>query len=824
MQKKHSSANIVFIGIFLIAMGIVSVEVILTRIFSFSIWYHFAYLTINIALLGFGSSGAVLAAFSGILKNEKWRYVIFLSALLSAIFLIITFLLLSRFPLQPHIMFNQPIKFIISLLCYYICTSLPFFFAGTAIAGTIANFSLQVSYLYFWDLFGAAIGSLLSLFILNYIGAPGGVLLCAFFLLAGAVCFAVLFSKRMAIIVGIAALVLAIMIPSLKERIEIIPSGSKALAIIYKQPDTYKLLFTRWNAINRVDVYTNLKRNTLPFWASGVSSTYKGSFPPFYDMQYDAHNGSNIFQFNGREEDFNFLDYHILKTPYVILEKPNVLVIGVGGGIDVYNALRNHASKITAVELQPITVNLLKNELSDWTGNIYINNDRIALIAGEGRNFINSSKEQYDLIQITVTDTFAALNTGAYVLMESYLYTKEAIATYFDHITENGLICIIAGDHLLKGSGQYPPLTARLILQYLQVMRSKGIELPQRHIAIVGRWEENGNLHCVPLLKKTPFKDSDISKLQKFSDSMGFSLIYNPLTIHPNDNFLERIIVTPENKQDEVISQAPYNITPSTDDIPFFYNFCKWKTVYEVFNNTKFDFSTPVFGQAILVLLLLQSIIISFLFIMFPLIVTKTNFFSVSSSLGYLIYFCSIGIGFMFLEISFIQKFVLFLGYPAYAFAVTLFSLLLFSGLGSYLTKFVKNNPHVMVKKILLALVPTLLFYAILTDKIFSAFIGQPFLHKAIVTIIMQMPLGLLLGMFFPLGIKIINQIDTRIVPWAWGVNGMCSVVSSILAIIIAMSFGFRVVAYLAIGIYSIGCISLIITTHNFLQKRMYNF
>lgn len=809
MEKSNGSFfNPVFLGVFFVAMATLCLEVLLTRVFSFSIWYHFAYLTINFALLGFGSSGAVLAGFPALLHNNRWQQLLTISALISGITIVASFLVLARYPLQPDIMFKFPMRFSIILMVYYVSISIPFFFAGMAIAASMAVFSRRISHLYFWDLCGAATGCLLALLLLNSIGAPGGVLLCAFMMSVAACFFSALFSKKICWALAAASLVLLCGIPVVKDSITVIPSRSKTLARVHTQPDTYKPVFSAWNAINRVDVYKNVLKTDDPFWKIGTSAVYTGGFPDFYDMQYDAHNGSNIFNFKGDLDEFRFLDYHVLKTPYIVLDKPNVLIIGVGGGIDIYNALKNNAASITAVELQPIAVNLLKNVFAEWVGDIYTTRDNIRLIAGEGRNFVNSTEETFDLIQITVTDTFAALNTGAYVLMESYLYTEEAYAAYFDRLNEHGILCIMAGDHLLQGSTQYPPMTTRLILQYINMLAAKGITAPEGHLAILAQKNYDGSIGTVPLLKKTPFTSDDIMKLREFADAMGFFLAYNPLAPADSEMLLARIISASGEERANLIRSIPYNVSPSTDNNPFFYNFILWKTVYEVLNKRMFDFRTPVFGQAILLLLLVQSIVISFFFIVLPLLLSKKTQFCWDASLGYLIYFACLGLGFMFMEISFIQKYVLFLGYPAHAFAITLFSLLLFVGIGSYLTGSITQQPERTIRMLIIMLPLVLISYTMFLGPLFDLFLGYSFSVKVGITIASQMPLGLLLGMFFPLGIKTLNSVNPRMVPWAWGANGMCSVVSTILAIVIAMSFGFKVVSYLAIAIYIIGTIS----------------
>lgn len=808
MTVSNKRYHPVFVGVCMVAMAVLSLEVILTRIFSFSIWYHFAYLTINMALLGFGSSGALLASFPKMIEKGGHRLLVIVSLLSFALILTVVFIF-SHYPLQPQTILKQPLHFSLSLLIYYIGVTLPFFFAGMAIALSLTLYAESVSYFYFWDLLGASLGALISLFLINWLGAPGGVMVCAFFMLVAASFFATQISKRLTISLVIVSLGFLITIPYLKNLVSFIPCNSKALARIYTQPHLFQSLFSQWNAINRVDVYRDTDNKSLaPFlsWI-GMSTVYQGGFPNIYDMQYDAHNGSNIFQFTGDLNEFNFLDYHLLKTPYLVMEKPRVLIIGVGGGIDVFNALKNDASSITGVELQPIAVQLLKGQFSQWTGNVFNNYPQIDLIAAEGRNFIKQDNNQYDLIQITATDTFAALTTGAYVLMESYLYTEEAISDYYDHLSNDGVLCIMVGDHIIEEEEVLQPLNSRLMIQCLNVLEAKGISEPGRHIFILGKQETFLNIvSTCPLLKKTPFTDEEIIQFRSFAKKMNFDILYDPLGAEKATT-LSNIISADENERYQIMERVPYNIAPCRDNNPFFYNFNKWKNILDI---KRFFWFTPVYGQLVLFFMLLQSIVLAVLFIMLPLIVSPKTKIGIENAWGYLFYFFALGMGFMFIEISFIQTFVLFLGYPAYAFAITIFSLLLFSGVGSYWTSRVDTNPENTIKKIGLGLIAILLVYSWFLSHLFDRLIGETFWIKVFITILTQMPLGFLLGMFFPLGIKVVKQVDGRMVPWAWGVNGLSSVVSTVLAIILAMSFGFNVVAYLAAAVYLLGMGSLL--------------
>lgn len=808
MHRATERYHPVFTGVFFVSMAVLSLQVILTRIFSFSIWYHFAYLTINMALLGFGSSGALLASFPKITDKGGHRLLVIVSLISAALMLVVVFTF-ARYPLQPQTILTRPLHFSLSLLLYYGGVTLPFFFAGMAIALSLTLYAEQVSYFYFWDLSGAALGALISLLLINWLGAPGGVMVCALFMLVAAGFFAAQTSRRLTALLLMVSLGLCITIPYLKNRISFIPCNSKALARVYNEPHLFQSLFSQWNAINRVDVYRDTDDKSLaPFlsWV-GMSSAYRGGFPRIYDMQYDAHNGSNIFQFNGDLNEFAFLDYHLLKTPYLVTEKPRVLIIGVGGGIDVLNAFRNSASSITAVELQPIAVSLLKDRFSEWTGNLFNDYPQITLIAAEGRNFIKQDKKKYDLIQITATDTFAALTTGAYVLMESYLYTEEAIADYYEHLDRDGVLCIVVGDHIIEGEEVLQPLNSRLMVQYLNVLQAKGIADPRRHLAILGKQETFLNIYTTcPLLKKTPFTEEEMIALRSFAEKMNFEMLYDPLGA-AKPTILSSIIFADREERRQIIERVSYNIAPCRDNNPFFYNFNKWGNILDI---KRFFWFTPVYGQLVLIVMLLQSVALAILFVILPLLVSPKTRIRVNKAWGYLFYFFALGIGFMFIEISFIQKFVLFLGYPAYAFAITIFSLLLFSGAGSYWTGRIVASPEKTIKKITPALAALLLAYSFGLSPLFDRFIGEGFFLKVLITILTQLPLGFLLGMFFPLGIKVVRRVDVRMVPWAWGVNGLSSVISTVLAIILAMSFGFTVVAVLAALVYLLGMASLL--------------
>ena len=801
-----------FIGVFLVSMAILALEVSLTRFFSFTIWYHFAYLTINIALLGFGASGAFIAVFPGVIEKYGDKLLIG-SSIISSLLILVFLLGASNVPLQPQVMFKQPIIFTFSVILYYVGVSLPFFFAGVAITVPLKIYSHKVSQLYFWDLAGAGFGALLSLVVLGLAGAPGGIIASACLLLVAAGFFAFSTSRPATIALLVAGLVGLALTPYLSRKIEVVPSSSTYVAMVYANPSRFKLLHSEWNAIGRVDVYqdTAEKDRFEAQWTyDGISKRYPqdGSKPFFYFMMYESHNRSDICQFNGQPNDVPFLDNHLLKTPYIIKDKPNVLIIGSGGGIDVINAYKSNASSITAIELQPVVVNLLKGKYADMSANLYNTDPKINLIAGEGRNYLNRDNKKYDLIQLTSTDTWSANSSGAYILTESYLYTQDAISQYIDHLADDGILCLLVWDLIEETDHHQQPINSRLMFQYLKVLEKKGIENPQNHFVILGKKEWYNNIFTVPLVKKSPFTRDEVNALRQFAQDMDFQVLYDPFN-EPPPNALSAILLASPEQRKAIQENSFFNLTPITDNQPFFFSCFKWKNVLGY--QPKWD--APIYGQAFLLVLLVQSLIFSMLFIMMPLILKRRTSFNFSGSKGYLLYFFALGTGFMFIEISLIQRFVLFLGYPAYAFAATISSLLVFSGFGSYYTSKLRQQPRDALKTLILITAVLILLYTWGLPYLFNWFIGADLATRFLLTIIFQIPLGFVLGMFFPLGIKLVSQVDTRLIPWVWGVNGLSSVLSTVLAILLAMLFGFHFINYLAVGLYLIGTASLLITS-----------
>jgi hypothetical protein len=799
-----------YAGIAVCSIGVLMMEILLTRIFSFTVWYHLAYLTISTALLGFGAAGSALSAFPGLSRGDVPR----LAALCAAgagITLIAAIAILASRPIEPSLILQEPVSFSIGLLGYYLAIAVPFFLAGIAVATPLAAYPEQVNRLYGADLLGAGIGCIAAVAALAAGDGAAAVIVCAAILVAAGAFY--VFGQRLSFGLGALALALLLVAPSAHRVLEFIPAPSKEVGRALKQPGT-RMLFTRWSPVNRVDLYEKGDPHQS-FWTRwGLGKGFEGPRPRVLTIQYDGHNGTNVYQVED-DDSLLLLDSHLLRTPYLLGSAPRVLVIGVGGGIDVMNAIRRGASHVTGVELQPITIELLTGQLAKFTGGSFLRPE-VELVASEGRHFIRSSEDLFDIIQITGVDTFAAQTTGAYVLAESYLYTVEAVSDYLDHLEEDGVLSIVVGDVASPDDSLSTPLIARLAVIAREALERRGVENPADHAVIAaqfvplpGSGRTTGFLMADMLVKDTPFTSRDISRLRAFLEPNGFDLRLAPG--EPGDPMLTRIFDASGERIDEMLAHRDFALAPVTDDKPFFYHFLRWSTLFRG-EQTIWYFPGSTTGLLMLVIMLGQALLLGTALIILPLARGARERLSGAQAARFLVYFLGLGVGFMLIEISFVQKYVLVLGYPTYSLSVTIFSLLLFAALGAWLSNRGWERPRPFLIGLLIVTVGLVCAEVSILPLVRDRLIAAPLAVRIGVTVLLQLPLGVVLGMYFPTGVELVRRAAPRLVPWAWAVNGVASVASSVIAVILGMTIGFSGVALTAAGVYVIGTCALLAT------------
>jgi hypothetical protein len=398
------------------------------------------------------------------------------------------------------------------------------------------------------------------------------------------------------------------------------------------------------------------------------------------------------------------------------------------------------------------------------------------------------------------------LTSGAYVLAENYLYTTEAYEDFMEHLTPDGVLSVAIFDSHYRDF--FPRHALRQASISIEALGRMGIESPDRHIIVLSA-AKSGNNYVMILTKKAPFTFSQIRKLEAFVNESPFELWHLPGRRF--DNPCSRFMTMKADDRRIFYQDTPLKIEASTDDSPFFFQVYKWSGLLNLQNLNPGNLSPshPSSGQAILILMLLFSIVLSAIFIVFPLFIFRRAGLQTNYKWSYICFFAALGLGFIFIEISYIQRFILFLGYPTYSITVVLFSLLSFSGIGSYLSGKLPLSPWRLILAALALLSVVALGYILLLPVIFDYFLSVAKHWRIMISIGLLFPLGVLLGVFFPTGIRIVLAEDERFIPWAWAINGCASVIGAVLSIIMAMSYGFSLVTLLAVAIYVIGVFSI---------------
>jgi hypothetical protein len=406
-----------FAAIFLVSASVLLMQIALTRVFSFTLWYHFAYVTISVVLLGYGASGTMLAVFPALAGRDPARRLSRYATLCGAT-AILAYLAFAKLPFYPFQLREAPLTQVPLMLVYYAAVTAPFFFAGLCMSVALSTFSRQVSRVYFFDLAGAGIGCLLVVFVMSLVSPPGAVIVAAVALSAAGMLFALPAGGRALVVPAVGTLVVAALGTAAFFSLTIMPSPEKFLYPFLSTPGAVVDHSVHWNAIFRTDSFRWSDEEfsrTGGYAGWGTSPKWKRfaaeRAPKLRPLTHDGDAGAVVYNFDGDLDKLEMFDHLILKTPYLLLDRPNVLVIGVGGGTDIVNAVKQGAAHVTGVELDPHTVELVRTIHADFAGHLYERPD-VTVIVGEGRSTVRHSGKKYDLIQMTGVDTLAALPRG----------------------------------------------------------------------------------------------------------------------------------------------------------------------------------------------------------------------------------------------------------------------------------------------------------------------------------------------------------------------------------------------------------------------------
>jgi SAM-dependent methyltransferase len=707
-----------YLGIFLVTLSGLMFEIGLTRIFSATIWYHFAFVAISVALLGWGLGGFALHLARGRVTLSRER-----SALLTFLYglsIPLALWLIVRVPFHPD-----------RLSFYFAVSLLPFLLAGMALSMLFAIERHNAGRLYFADLLGASLGALTITFLLSWLGGENAVLLVAIapFLAAGA------FARRFRVLSAVAllAILVALAVNLRTGFFNIHSAPTKGLYRHMAAAPGSKIELTGWNAYSRIDAVTGLDPSLLA------------------RLYIDSDAWTNVLPWDGRLDSLAELRDWYRAIPFKMAPpRARTLIIGPGGGSDVLVALAAGSEKVTAVEMNPLMLRFARH-FGARAGNLY-DHPQVETILSEGRTFIRRSDRRFDVILLGFVDSWAAVASGGLSLSENHLYTVEALQSYYDHLTPGGQIAI------LRWTVDIPRLVSNAIAML-------GREEAGRRVAVLLE-SRDGNREDPPqmifMLKKTPFSPEERERLASFS---GVSPV-----IVPGGHVAEPYASLFAGRMSfaEYEAQATSRVDPVFDDRPFFFARAKPWGLPRSMEKGLQQILAPILALCVLFLVL-----------------GKPKREPVAPYSASIVYFASLGVGFIAVELTLLQHLTLLLGHPIFTLSILLFTLLASGGFGSALG----GRPS--LRSVCLAVAGLAAVYALSFPRVIPALLPLPLAARIAIAIAIVAPLGFLMGMPFPRALQRTGQGPFPAPPFYWGLNGIFSVVGSMATMGASVVFGF---------------------------------
>ncbi len=819
-------ARNIFITIFLSSFSALAFEITLIRIFSISLWYHFAFMVISIAMLGIGASGTLLTIY----PKLKGLSNISIYGLLLGISISICYIASNQIPFDPVRLSWDRIQ-LLYISLYYITLSMPFFFTGLIIGTAFSSMSEQSGIVYGSDLSGAGIGSITILFLMHFFHLEDIVFILSSVALTGAIFTG---GKKVktasAILIAINIFMAAISHESIHPRM----SPYKGLQIALRYPGAAHLK-TFYSPFSQIDVF----KSPAVRFAPGLSLRYLDALPEQTGVSIDGGE-VNAITYAGDKKSLRFLEYlpsalpyeiytsqrdtkdnenviprfnrEIQKdmdsrlspqairrgertagmtekkiSPYEVSNLPDVLIIEPKGGLQVLMAEYYGSKNIIKVESNPLLIKIIRDEFKEFSHGIYNTNT----LPGLGRTWLRSNDKKFDIIDIPLT---AATPSGLFGISEDYSFTVEAFKEYLNHLKPDGFLNINL--FILPP----PRIELRLLNTIVTAVEEMGINDTEKHIAAIRSW---GTISI--LFKKTGLSSKDIKKIKKFSKERRFDLIHYPGIKESETNIYVKMpsneypaafknILNPESRK-SFIDNYIFDIKPAYDVKPYFNYFLRLKNIKPIYEVMGKKWQYFIEEGYLLIGIFIQVLVLSIAIMLIPV----PALVKVKLKVGLLPYFAFLGIGFMFIEISLIQNMILPLGNPSYAVASVLTSILISSATGSILSQRFSQlrSPYV-------ALFITLIVisFSFLLPYISGQISPHPVYLKIAFVFLMLLPVGIFMGIPFPLGLKILGEREPSLIPWAWAINGCFSVLAPVLTIMLAMEIGFKAVLWLGGGAY----------------------
>jgi len=811
------------VGVALLAAATIVFEISLTRIFSQAQFYHFAFMAVSLALLGFGASGSVLSVCPRLMQGT-WRQRLPWLALSCGLGMPASYLLGNALPLDVYAV-AWDVRQVAYLIAYFLVLSVPFVLSGLTVAVLLASLEGRSDRVYGASLLGSAVGCLAAICLLGRLGGPGTIVAASLLAGLGGLVLAHRTAStegertaggrggRVASLCGYIALLAFVLLRAGSLDVKLSPY--KGLSQALRFPGS-SILRTARNSYGRVDLVESDGIRQLP----GLSYTYKGDVPRQLGISMDGDELWPVPLIADLESDAEFTAYMPASLAYRLRPDSDVLLLQPRGGLDLWVALSQGAATISAVEDNPLVI----ESAQVGVGAPFLDpfaDPRTTVITETLRSHLARSTERYDIVHLSLAQSYRPVTSAVYSLSDDYVHTTQAFSVLVEHLRSDGIL-------LITRWLQTPPSeSVRTMGLLLSALESAGVSDPERHVVAY-----RGVQTITFLTKRKVFSNLEMQQVRFFCTERRYDLVIGPgvsssevnqYNVLPDDLYAQALgeLISAEDRS-EFYGGVDFDVAPPTDDRPFFAHYFKWRqapVVARELGKTWQPFGGS--GVLIIVALLVMVIAASAVFIVTPLLVSRawsTDRERIAAarvrsdshaaggcpSLGRhtvrragFAYFSLIGLGFMLVEIPLIQRLIVLLDRPIYAMATVLFALLLFSGIGSIMSSRIALLPAMALLVACIALGPVLLPHLI------NSILGLDFTYRLVIVVALLAPIGLLMGLPMARGIVWLRREDADTIPWAWAINGCASVIGSVAAAIMALSWGYVAVMELGAVCYA---------------------
>jgi hypothetical protein len=788
-----------FAGLFLVTLSTLTYQLLLTRIFSVTMSYHFAFVAVSVTMFGMAVGGIAVFLRPPLVVRARASRDLALGSAAFAVAIVGSFLTHLSIPF----VIEWSLASALSIALTYAALSIPFIFSGIVVSIALTQFPRQVSALYGADLAGAALGCLLVGPALRLTDAPTAVLGTAAVAAFAAVLFAAEAPSRRLRSIS-AALALLLTAGAAAHAVAARRNAPWVRLVWVKGQFEARPLVEKWNSFSRVRVIGSPDRAVKPSgW--GLSSTLPADLTTReLHLDIDSYAGTEITAYRGDPKEVEHLKYDVTNIAHYLRPASRVIVVGTGGGRDILSALAFGQRAVMGVEINESIIDLVNRRFGDFSGHL----DRdpgVTFVNDEARSFIARLDDRADIIQISLIDTWAATASGAFVLTESSLYTVEAWRIFLEHLAPRGILSVSRWYYADRPGEVY-----RLATLASTTLAGMGVSRPGDHVAIV-RARPAPTVHAPDgigtlLVSRDPLSDGDLDRLESVAARLQFEVVQSPRR-SADQTFAD---LASAERIDAAIANHPLNIAPPTDDKPFFFYMLRLR---DVFDTARWrDQGIVQFNMAavgVLGVLFVTVIVLTALCIGLPLLLSGSRH-DLAGAGPHLLFFAAIGFGFMLVEISQVQRLAIFLGHPAYSLSVVLFSLLLSSGAGSLSTARLKGpggSRPAVVRIVLLVLV--LGAFGAITPAAVRQFEAASTAVRIAVSVAILSPLGFFMGMAFPIGMRRALREKPSLAPWLWGVNGAASVCASVAAVVIAIGAGISAAFWTGAACYGVALAAL---------------